>query len=111
MPYPESKAPEAAPNPWGRSPETLFGFRLIVTPDRPRYELPAEILPGLPWPEGFREEINAWARGFFRPVNMLQDGAAVVMTSPSDAVMMNPRTLAAMRLEAEALGVSFGGAQ
>lgn len=53
---------------------TILGINVIVVPDQARYQLPAEVMPGVPWPPGFREEVNAWARGFFRPVNLLRDG-------------------------------------
>jgi hypothetical protein len=40
----------------------LYGMKVVVARSTPRYTLPTEVMPGVPWPEGFREETNAWAR-------------------------------------------------
>lgn len=71
-------------------PGALLGVRLNVIPDQHR-ELPAEVCPGVPWPPGFKAEVDAWMRGFFRPRNLLSDGQ--VWHDRADNVMhMNPRT-------------------
>ncbi len=30
----------------------------------PRYVLPAELAPGIPWPLGFKEDTDKWSRSF-----------------------------------------------
>lgn len=59
---------------------TYTGMRIIESPDRPRYELPPEIMPGVPWPKGFRAEINQWAVGFLGTVNVVPAGAVYVLS-------------------------------
>jgi hypothetical protein len=62
------------------------GIKIVVVPDVPRYQLPAD----LPLPNGFREDFNAWARGFLgiqKP--WLRDGQSV---NTHGAIHMNPRT-------------------
>lgn len=71
-------------------PGALFGNRLSVIPDRHR-ELPDEVCPGVPWPPGFKAEMDAWMRGFFRPRNMLSDGQ-VLHDRVHSVMHMNPRT-------------------
>lgn len=71
-------------------PGALFGVRLSVIPDRHR-ELPAEVCPGVPWPPGFKAEMDAWMRGFFRPRNTLSDGQ-VLHDRVHNVMHMNPRT-------------------
>ena len=71
------------------------GIRISVVPDTPRYSLPAEVLPGVPWPAGFRDHINTWARGYFRSTNIIPDGQCIVL--PGDEVVCSPRTYAALR--------------
>jgi len=51
------------------SPFQFCGLNVIESPDRPRYTLPEEIIPGVPWPPGFRDEINRWSVGFLGTVN------------------------------------------
>lgn len=81
---------------------TILGFRVHVIPDAPRYTLPPELLPGVPWPVGFRDEFNAWARPFLGHTNLMHDGE-IVCTNGSD-VFMNPRTVAALKLAANDAG-------
>jgi len=62
-----------------RMPGSLLGMRVFESPDVPRYTLPAEVIPGVPWPPGFREEINRWSREFLGTVNALPPGMAYVI--------------------------------
>lgn len=79
----------------------IYGMSVRLVPDRPRYELPAEVIPGVPWPAGFREEINAWAKGFLgHSGNLLEDGRSLVDTANS-VVYVNPRTFEALRRSRE----------
>lgn len=77
-------------------PETFGGLRVVVVKDRPRYTLPAELLPGVPWPAAFKAEIDAWAAGFFAPLSDVADGMAYRQGS---TVYMNVRTYAAMKAD------------
>lgn len=75
----------------------LGGLMIFIQPDRPNYVLPAEVCPGVPWPPGFREDINAWSRDFLGTWNLLRDGEA--MTLHGEAVHMNPRTYVALMVQ------------
>ena len=55
------------------------GIKVTVSPDVPRYTLPEEIMPGVPWPSGFRDEINRWSRSFLGTTNLLPRGTAYMM--------------------------------
>mgnify|MGYP003659087025 CR=1 FL=1 len=58
---------------------SFSGIKIIESPDRPRYTLPEEVIPGVPWPPGFRDEINRWSREFLGTVNYLPIGTAYVL--------------------------------
>jgi hypothetical protein len=55
-------------------PNTLFGIRVVISKDCPRYVLPEEVMPGIPWPPGFRDKINAWSLDYLGTINMLPPG-------------------------------------
>lgn len=76
----------------------LGGLRVIVSPDRPQYVLPDEVIPGVPWPAGFRDEINAWAASFFKPVNSVPAGQALIV---GDTVYMRPAQVEMLRKSAQ----------
>lgn len=57
----------------------LAGFDVIESPDVPRYTLPEEVIPGVPWPPGFREEINRWSRSYLGTTNVVPRGMAYVI--------------------------------
>ena len=57
----------------------INGYGVIVSRDYPKYVLPAEILPGVPWPPGFRDEINTWSRSFLGVSNAIIPGQYYVM--------------------------------
>lgn len=87
--------------PWGLPVGSIYGMTVCLVPDPPRYQLPAEVMPGVPWPAGFREGFNAWARGLLgHGVNLLEDGRSLVDTANS-AVYVNPRTFEALRRSSE----------
>lgn len=81
--------------------KALLGYNVNVVPDRPKYKLPAEICPGVPWPPGFRDEINAWSASFLGMANLMRDGE--VFFSQQDGYYMNPRTYDAVRKSMEAI--------
>ena len=72
--------------------QALLGMKVIVSPDRPRYQLPDDLL----LPPGFRDEFNSWARGFLGAVNQLKDGEVICMQREG-VLMMNPRTFAQVK--------------
>lgn len=67
---------------------SILGTPVHIIQDAKR-ELPAEVIPGVPWPPGFKEEIDAWMAGFFKPQNIIADGE--VWKTPA-GLHMNPRT-------------------
>lgn len=71
-------APARDLDPFGlmRTPGRLLGMDVIESPDRPRYVLPDEVCPGVPWPPGFRDEINRWSRAFLGTYNVIPYGTA-----------------------------------
>lgn len=72
---------------------SLGGLRIVESPDHPRYTLPAEVLPGVPWPPGFREDFNRWSVGFLGMTNLLPRGTAYVLANGA-AVVMRPADVA-----------------
>lgn len=78
------------------TPQTLFGFKVIVSPDRPKMVLSEELIPGVvPWPPGFKAEMDAWMLMFFGTTNIIPDNQ--VYQVGHDQFHMNPRTYAAMK--------------
>lgn len=61
------------------SPRTLPGMQLFEAPEYPIYELPKEIIPGVPWPAGFREDINKWSRSFIGTRCLVPKGTAYII--------------------------------
>lgn len=80
-------------NPFGM-PESLFGMKVVESPDRPRYTLPEEVMPGVPWPAGFREDFNRWAVGRLGTVNMIPPGVAYAIGN--QCVVMRPAEVASL---------------
>ena len=83
-------------DPFGISmPRRLFGMDVITPPDVPRYTLPTEVIPGVPWPSGFREEINRWSRAFLGTTNVVPRGTMFVIANqyavmrPEDVVKIS----------------------
>lgn len=73
-------------------------LKIVVSPDRAKYVLPEWLVPGVvPWPPGFRDEINAWSFGFLGTWNVIPDGQVIHGAALNGAVCMNPRTAAALR--------------
>lgn len=70
----------------GRS---LFGLNVIESKDTPRYTLPKEVIPGVPWPLGFRDEINTWSVKFLGTTNIM----------PKNVMYIVGRDIAVMRPE------------
>lgn len=76
----------------------LFGFQIVVAPERPRYMLPHEVLPGVPWPPGFRAEINDWAAKHCGTECAVPEGQMLVM---GGTVTMRRESYLKLRAEVE----------
>lgn len=81
-------------DPLGIWPSRLCGMDVIKSPDVPRYTLPEELMPGVPWPPGFRDEINQWSRSFLGTTNVVPKGMAYVfghniVMRPEDVVRIS----------------------
>ncbi|CAB4194352.1 hypothetical protein UFOVP1254_19 [uncultured Caudovirales phage] len=83
-------------DPFGIRPaRTLFGLDIVTPPDVPRYTLPKELMPGVPWPPGFRDDFNNWSRNFLGTTNVLPRGMAHmignrhVVMHPDDVVKIS----------------------
>jgi hypothetical protein len=74
---------------------SLFGLRIVESPDVPRYTLPAEVLPGIPWPTGFRAAINSWSLAFLGTTNLVPEGGALVLGG--NTLLMRPKTIGALK--------------
>lgn len=72
------------------------GLKVVVVEDRPRYQLPEELIPGVPWNKEFRDEFNQWARSFLGSTNQIPDGQ---MGGVGGMVFVNPRTYDKLRQE------------
>jgi len=78
-----------------RIPARLFGMDVIESKDQPRYTLPEEVIPGVPWPPGFRDDINAWSHSFLGTTNIIPRGTFYVIGNrcvigrPSDVVKIS----------------------
>lgn len=77
------------------TPFAPFGIDIIESKDVPKYTLPEEVIPGVPWPPGFREEINRWSVSFLGTTNVVPHGFAYVLANriavmrPSDVVKIS----------------------
>jgi hypothetical protein len=78
--------------------DTLYGLTAQISPDRPRYTLSAEVLPGVPWPKGFRQEINNWSVNFLGTWNVVGDDKAYRL---GNVVVVSPRLYEKLRNESE----------
>jgi hypothetical protein len=70
---------------------SIYGLDVHVSQDRQKRKLPDEVIPGVvPWPPGFKEEMDAWMLSFFGVTNLVKDGDVIRM---GRAIYMNPRTV------------------
>lgn len=72
-------------------PNRDFGFDIVESPNRPRYVLPEEIIPGVPWKPGFREEINKWSLEFLGTVNVVPKGQVYILNNKT--ALMRPEDI------------------
>lgn len=66
---------------------SIFGMKIVIAGMTPRYTLPAEVIPGVPWPAGFREEFNSWSKSFLGGSCILKSGQTFVMKKPHTIVV------------------------
>jgi hypothetical protein len=91
---PDTFGPYAPYVPYDFGRPRIGSIEIITHPDVPRYVLPEEVIPGVPWPPGFREEINTWSREFLGTTNFVPSGTAYVIGNryavmrPSDVVKL-----------------------
>jgi len=55
------------------------GMKIVIAAQHPRYTLPEELIPGVPWPAGFREEINEWSKSFLGTTCIVPKGTSYVL--------------------------------
>lgn len=72
-------------------PQTLYGMKVIIIPDKPKMQLSE----GCPVTNAFRKEINAWMLEFFGTTNIIPDGQMLVFNGLG-TVGVNPRTKMAL---------------
>lgn len=78
----------------------LHGYKVYISPDRPKHMLYDEVIPGVPWPPAFKAEIDAWMLEFFGTYNLLRDDQALVSGSAM-TIYVNPRMLARLKAHLE----------
>jgi hypothetical protein len=66
--------------------QTLFGLNIVESPSRPNYVLPREIIPGISWPPGFRDEINKWSLEFLGTTNFIPENT-IYFLNPASIIM------------------------
>lgn len=70
---------------------TFGGMKIVESSYRPKYSLPAEVMPGVPWPVGFREDFNRWSQSYLGEWNPVPKGT-VYMTA--EVILMRPEDIA-----------------
>jgi hypothetical protein len=70
-------------------------MQVVISPDVPRYVLSNEIMPGLPWPPGFKQEVDAWALEVCGTHNLLGD---TVLIMNEHTLVMSKQTYAQLSL-------------
>ena len=74
---------------------SIFGMKITAAKEFPRYTLPAEVIPGVPWPPGFRDEINDWSRDFLGMTCIVPRGVMYVCNDKS--AVMHPKDFAMIK--------------
>ena len=70
------------------------GIPVVVSTSQPKYILPDEVIPGVPWPEGFKRSIDAWSRNYLGTYEIVADNV-ILMGRPergSEVIYMNQKT-------------------
>ena len=68
---------------------TLYGLKVIISPDRPKMQLSE----GCPVTDKCRAETNAWMVEFSGTYNLAPDSRSIVLTQQG-SIVVNPRTYA-----------------
>ena len=84
----------------------IFGLPIHVSPDHNKYTLPEEVIRGVPWPKGFREEINKWSRDFIGIHNLVADGQVLKVGDLNAYILANPRTYEQMKIQINSIKFS-----
>lgn len=71
--------------------QSFMGMRIVVSPYRPKYQLPADVTV----PQAFREDFDRWALEFFGTTNLVPDGQMLVIRGRE--LVMSPRTVELMK--------------
>lgn len=67
-------------DPFGLRPMRLFDLDIIEAKQRPRYEMPEWLVPGVVrWDPKMRDETNEWARSVCGMVDVIPRGMAYVI--------------------------------
>lgn len=66
---------------------TFNGMEIILSKPFPRYVLPEEVIPGVPWPKGFRREINTWSIQFLGQTYIVPKGTTYVYDGGRKCIM------------------------
>jgi len=78
----------------------LHGLAVRALPVTPRYVLPDEVMPGVPWPDGFKRSTDAWARVYCGTHCLIEPG---VMLATKDVVYLHPETYIELRKQMQHL--------
>ena len=77
---------------------SIFGWPIHISYDKNKYTLPEEVIPGVTWPAGFRDEINNWSRDFIGTWNLVKDSEVMQVGSGYNRYfLMTPRTYDALK--------------
>jgi hypothetical protein len=69
---------------------TFQGMKIVISPDYPKMTLSEELIPGIvPWPPGFKKEMDDWMLSFFGTANLLKDDIVIYT---SNTIYTNPRS-------------------
>lgn len=74
----------------------LFGMQIIEAEEVPRYILPSEVIPGVPWPEGFKEEFDKWSRNFLGTIPLVPKGTVMMMHTAFGTKIIAPKDIVRM---------------
>lgn len=56
---------------FSRTRNNFLGLDIIESKSIPRYQLPEELIPGVPWDKKFRDDFNKWALEFLGTTNII----------------------------------------
>ncbi len=74
----------------------FLGMQVVEAKEFPKYILPNEVIPGVPWPPGFKEEIDKWSREFLGMTTLCPKGTAIIMHTEFGLRIIAPKSVIAM---------------